>query len=267
MCTKSLTPALPKTVKVRSNQMLNPRIGRIVLEDIVTCQPGQFVMLWLPRVDEKPFSVDAVDPLTVTYAVIGPFTRALQALKPGSKIGWRGPLGHGFDLLGERVLVVTGGVGLASVSHLVCALVTSGKQVDLVVGAKTKAELYDIEILLAMDIKLHVCTDDGSAGFKGYTTQKTEELLAKVKFDHVYACGPEVMLVGLRSILDKAKISYQFSLERYMKCGMGICDMCAIDGFLTCQDGPIFNQDQIARMTEFGMISRIATGQEKNIAH
>jgi dihydroorotate dehydrogenase electron transfer subunit len=255
-------PALPKTVVIKDVVRHNDRIVSLVLDDKIDCVPGQFVMLWLPRIDEKPYSVAIPDPLTVTFAHYGPFTEALGKLKPGDQVGWRGPLGNGFTLTDGKALVVAGGVGLASVSYLIRALRARGAAVDVVVGARTKSELYDLAEMEALGCRVHPTTDDGTHGFHGFTTDQSKALLAENTYDMAYACGPEIMMVKLQAIFDAAAVPYQFSLERYMKCGIGICDLCSIDGLLTCQDGPIFDDKTVAGMTEFGHVYRITTGEE-----
>ncbi len=261
-CCKDLKPALPKAVRILKHEQLNARINRLTLDARIDCQPGQFVMLWIPRVDEKPFSVDGANPLTITYAKFGAFTQALSKLQVGDKVGWRGPLGKGFNLVGQRQLVVAGGVGLASVMDLVRVMCSQKLVVDVVVGAKNQAEIYGLDELRSLGVGVYPCTDDGSVGFKGFTTDQTTLLLTHNKYDQAYACGPEVMLVKLHKLLSEAKLPHQLSLERYMKCGLGICDLCSIDGFLTCQDGPVFNEKQIDQMEEFGKVYRIVTGEE-----
>ena len=255
-------PALPKTVTIKDVVRHNDRITSLVLDAKIDCRPGQFVMLWLPRLDEKPYSVAVPDPLTITFAIYGKFTEALSKLQAGDKIGWRGPLGNGFTLTSGRALVVAGGVGLASVSYLVRALRAQGTAVDVVVGARTGDELYEIQEMTALGCSVYPTTDDGSLGFHGFTTDQSKILMAANRYDQAYACGPEIMMVKLKTIFDEAAVPYQFSLERYMKCGIGICDLCSIDGLLTCKDGPIFDDKTVAGMTEFGHVYRITTGEE-----
>jgi len=255
-------PALPKSVAIKEIRQRTPRVFSVVLDDRIDCQPGQFVMLWIPRLDEKPFSADITDPLTITFAVYGPFTEALSQLTTGDKIGWRGPFGKGFRITGQRVLVVAGGVGLASVSNLIRSLRQQNIETHVIAGARTSEELYDIAEMEAIGCQVFPSTDDGTAGFAGFTPQLTEQLLQEHSYDQVYSCGPEVMMVKLRDLLDAQQVPYQFSLERYMKCAISICDLCSIDGQLCCTDGPVFDQDQLKKMPEFGTVYRITTGEE-----
>ncbi|HNT29923.1 MAG TPA: dihydroorotate dehydrogenase electron transfer subunit [bacterium] len=254
--------AVPNTVKITDITHVNSRMTTIELDARIEMDPGQFIMLWIPRVDEKPFSVVAPDPLTLSVACIGPFTNKLKEMKAGDKLGWRGPYGKGFRIIGKKVLIVGGGCGLASVYHLITACTKQGLAVDVVAAFKTAEEAFLLEEIKATGANVNVCTDDGTEGFKGYATDKVKELIADKTYDQVYSCGPEIMMSLLRDVLDRAKLPYQFSLERYMKCGIGICDKCSINGQLVCQDGPVFNQDQIKQLTEFGKFKRIGTGEK-----
>lgn len=255
-------PALPKSVAIKEMKQRTPRVFSVVLDDQIDCQPGQFVMLWIPRLDEKPFSADITDPLTITFATYGSFTDALSKLKPGDKIGWRGPFGKGFRIAGKKVLVVAGGVGLASVSNLIRTLRQHKIETHVITGARTAEELYDIAEMESIGCQVFPSTDDGSTGFSGFTPQLAEQLMQQNSYDQVYSCGPEVMMVKLGDLLSDKKIPYQFSLERYMKCAISICDLCSIDGQLCCTDGPVFDQDQLSKMPEFGTTYRITTGEE-----
>jgi dihydroorotate dehydrogenase electron transfer subunit len=180
----------------------------------------------------------------------------------GDKLGWRGPYGHGFQIVGKKALIIGGGCGLASVSHLAAVCQQQGIETNVVAAFKNKDEAFLLDELSEAGVTVYPCTDDGSLGYKGFATQKVQELIGSSRYDQVYTCGPEIMMVKLRDILDKAELPYQFSLERYMKCGIGICDQCSINGQLVCKDGPVFNQDQIKLLTEFGKFKRIATGEK-----
>jgi len=254
--------ATPKTVRIKSITQTNPRMTTIVLDDQISMDPGQFIMLWIPGVDEKPFSVAAPSPLTIAVACIGPFTNQLKELKAGDFLGWRGPYGKGFTITGQKILVVGGGCGVASVNFLAQTCAQQGIQTHVVTAFKTAEEAFLIDELQKAGCTLHPCTDDGSLGFQGYAHQQVQELIKANQYDMIYACGPEVMLVALREVLEEASLPYQFSLERYMKCGIGICDQCSINGQLVCQDGPVFDQDQIRQLTELGKFKRAATGEK-----
>ncbi len=104
--------------------------------------PGQFVMLWIPGLDEKPFAIVARDPLTLTVAAVGPFSRALHRMQPGHGVGWRGPFGRGFDLTGTgQALLIGGGYGVAALDFAAAELHKRQVPVTLAVGGRTEQDL------------------------------------------------------------------------------------------------------------------------------
>ena len=113
-------------------------------------------------------------------------------------------------------------------------------------------------------IKTYPATDDGSFGFKGYTTQVLEDLLKNNKIDIVYTCGPELMMKFILDICEKFNIQCELSLERFMKCGIGACGQCCVDngGKTVCKDGPVFQGNVIKNMHEFGKYHRTKSGRK-----
>ena len=97
---------------------------------------------------------------------------------------------------------------------------------------------------------LYITTDDGSKGVKGYATDVFEELMKNEKFDLVYGCGPEIMLKKIFEISGRNKTNCELSLERYMKCGFGVCGQCAIDDKLVCMDGTVFNSAKLFSLSK-----------------
>jgi dihydroorotate dehydrogenase electron transfer subunit len=253
----------------------------------VQIHPGQFVMVWVPGVDEIPMSVSRVLPeheITITVAAVGNATEALHTLSIDSLIGIRGPYGNWYSPRSGTAIIIGGGIGMASVLPLFYQLLdfqheeTSGKpdQIIFIEGARTDGELmYTEEIanLVARENGLELCTDDGSCGFHGYVTDKFEEVLkAKIEKQQaistkslltVYSCGPEIMLKKVFDICEKYRVDLQVSLERMMRCGFGICGLCALEptGLLVCKDGPIFTNDQLRQTTDFGKYHRDFSGK------
>ena len=111
-----------------------------------------------------------------------------------------------------------------------------------------------------------ITTDDGSAGEKCQCHEVLGEIAKKGKFSQILCCGPELMMKEVLDISVKENIPAQFSLERYMKCGIGICGSCSIDpgGLLVCKDGPVFNSEML-RDTEFGRYKRDAAGSRYDL--
>ena len=225
-------------------------------------RPGQFLMLWIPRHDEVPMAYSFVgDPLGITVREYGDATRALAAAsKPGYRVGVRGPYGNAFAIEGTRALAVTGGVGIASVIAAVEAFAARGITIETAFGARTKEDLTLLDRVEACG-PVHVATDDGTAGHHGFVTDIAAKLLEDARFDMVLTCGPEVMMKKVVDTANARGIRVQASLERYMKCGIGICDACVLDDRLVCADGPIFWGEELAKSRDFGRWRRNISGQ------
>lgn len=229
--------------------------------------PGQFIMLWLPDIDEKPFSISQQDEkeFGVTILKVGKFTEELFKLKEGDKVGIRGPYGHGFTLKKGNTVLVGGGCGVAPLGLLADELKKLGSNINFITGARCKDSLIFQDRLENAKITTLPATDDGSFGFKGFTTQLLEDFLSKNKVEIVYSCGPEIMMKFIIDICEKNNIPCEVSLERFMKCGIGVCGHCCMDnsGALACKDGPVFSGKTAKDMTEFGNYRR--TDSEKKV--
>lgn len=231
--------------------------------------PGQFIMLWLPRIDEKPFSISYQDKnrFAVTVMKIGPFTEKLFKLKEGDKVGIRGPYGSTFKIGGKNVALVGGGCGTAPMGFLADELKKAGANVHFIIGAKSENFLIYLDRMKKSKIKTIIATDDGSAGTKGFTTDVLKHLIRKKRIDKVYSCGPEVMLKGVVEICMENSIPCEVSMERYMKCGFGICGQCCVDnlGVRVCKEGPVFSGKIVRKMKEFGKHKRTASGKKVSL--
>jgi len=224
-------------------------------------QPGQFVMVWIPRYDELPMALSYLGPVKgITVHAYGDATKALSLFNLGDRIGIRGPYGNMFKLEGEKVLAVAGGTGMASLIAPVEAFAQQGAQVTTAVGAKTAEELLFADRAGASG-EVHISTDDGTRGFHGFVPALAEKLMEKHSFDLVIACGPERMLKAVVDLASKRGVRLQASLERYMKCGIGICDACAFDDRLVCVDGPVFSGETLAASEDFGRFRRDKSGR------
>ncbi len=220
--------------------------------------PGQFVMVWIRGVDEIPMALSYENAITVQK--VGPATAALFELDVCDSLGIRPPSGSGFDIKKGRILLIAGGVGAAPLAPLAERASSSGINVTTLLGARTKDELLFRERFEAAG-ELRIATDDGSSGTRGYVTQLLEE---SGTFDQIYCCGPEVMM---KTVLDAVNPSVvQFSLHRYIKCGIGICGACCIDGLRVCRDGPVFS-GEVLKDTEFGVYTRNERGEKVSVNH
>jgi dihydroorotate dehydrogenase electron transfer subunit len=240
-----------------------PSIKTIRLAGDFEAIAGQFVMVWVPGVDEFPMSLSYTgEGFGVTYQVLGDGTKALGNKRPGEKIGIRGPYGKGFAIHGKRLLAVGGGTGMAPLGLFVEDAVEHKASVTAIVGARTAKELLFESRCRKAGAEVLITTDDGSTGFKGLATELANEILAKKKFDMVYACGPEKMVVGLLSLVKGKSLGLQASLERHMKCGIGICDSCALDGKHVCRDGPVFADTELRSFEQLGKTKLDVTGRK-----
>ena len=244
-----------RVFRVRSQVDETPSIKTVRMDGRLDAIPGQFVMVWVPGVDEFPMSVSYIgEQFGVTYKVLGDGTRALASLGPGDSLGIRGPYGRGFTVKGRRILAVAGGTGMACLSPLIERARADGVSVDVVLGARTKSEILMHERCVKTGAQIHVTTDDGSEGVKGFATDGARSLLDKEAYDGVFTCGPERMMVGVLQASRAFGVPLQASLERHMKCGIGVCDSCAIDGRHICIDGPVFSGEELMTLTELGKV-------------
>jgi dihydroorotate dehydrogenase electron transfer subunit len=226
----------------------NPKTFSFELDAEMTSIPGQFAMLWLPGVDEKPFSISGTAPLMFTISRVGPFSEMLLEREVGDTVWVRGPFGRGFSATTGRVLLVGGGYGAAPLYHLARTLGAGAPRhdaqppvVEAALGARTAAEILFAERFQRIGVPVHPATEDGSAGARGRVTDVVAPLLATGRFDRLCACGPEGMLERLDELAREAGISAELSYEAYMRCGVGICGACEHRGRLVCMDGPVFD--------------------------
>ena len=216
-------------------------------------------MLWIPGVDEIPFSILDCEPggsLSVAVKKVGEATSALHSKKIGDLVGLRGPFGNGFTLAEGRILMVGGGTGNAPLIFLAKRLASMKTKVTFVTGAKTKEELILTDELEKLCKKGNVvaATEDGSYGPKCLATEPVDSLLSGEQFDMVYACGPEQMLRKVLNSTEEHGVNFEASLERLMRCAVGLCGSCVIGKFRVCRDGPVFSGEKLKMVKkEFGV--------------
>lgn len=243
-----------------------PGIKSFFFKGNMGARPGQFLMVWLPEVDEKPITVSSQseDEFSILVCAVGPFSNKMHQLKIGDNLGFRGPYGNNFDLSGcKYIACVAGGYGAASLGFLSEEAVKKGIKVDFIIGAREK-DLLLFEKRLDIDgVTYHASTDDGSCGHKGFCTQVLEKNMADNKYDKVFSVGPEMMMKKVVEICEAKDVPAEISLERYMKCGFGICGQCCVDdtGERVCVEGTIFDSERLKKVKEFGAYHRDATGK------
>ncbi|HLD21602.1 MAG TPA: dihydroorotate dehydrogenase electron transfer subunit [Patescibacteria group bacterium] len=232
--------------------------------------PGQFVMLWIPGIDQKPFSIaeDTEKTFTVTVFKIGTFTNKLWTFKKGDQIGVSGPFGKPYQWKPQtHIIAVGGGYGAAPLAYLLRKATENKCTVELLLGARRKNLLLYTK---KFPKQTAVATDDGSAGHKGFVTELLEQRLkalspAQKKRTVVCVCGPEPMEVAAARMAKKYGVPSQISIERYIKCGIGVCGQCCIDdsGEPMCQCGPVISGKKALSLEEFGAYHRDASGQKQ----
>lgn len=234
----------------------------------ISATPGQFILLWIPRVDMKPFGVSYYyeDGFGVTVCRVGKFTEKLFEKKIGDYVGIQGPYGKSFSANAKNAVLVGGGYGTAPLSFLVDELLKKGAKITFIIGAKTKEALIYESRFENSGVNMIYMTDDGSSEKKGFATDALKDAVSQDKnIDMIYTCGPEIMMKKVIEISDENNINCEASLERYMKCGFGICGQCCVDdsGICACKEGPVFTKEFIKKnISEFGKYKRDKTGNK-----
>jgi len=276
MSSISLQSSLPKTYKIIDITQETENVRIYTFDGSLGAKPGQFLMVWLPGVDEKPFSVAFDDGATtrIAFFAVGPMSEALAQCNVGDLVGLRGPYGTHYEWEpGQHLALVAGGYGAAPMFFLASEAGQHGTTIDVIVGARAKEHLLFLDKLESLpNVALHIATDDGSQGFKGYNVTVLEKMLEVTQdtktddpaVDQVFACGPEIMLKATLGICNKYDVPCQLSMERYMKCGYGICGNCVMDplGVRMCVEGPVVKGEVANKLEEFGKYHRDSVGRK-----
>ena len=224
--------------------------------------PGQFIMVWIPGVDEIPLSLSMMESKgasAITVKRVGVASTKIHSLKSGDIVGIRGPYGHGFTLMTGDVMLVAGGIGMAPLAPLAKNLAKLSAQITLIMGAATRSELvFPNRIKRELsNIEIIITTEDGSYGWKGLATDPAEERLARQRFNMIYTCGPEKMIQKMFQLAELYNTPIQVSLERIIRCSIGLCGSCVIGKFRVCKDGPVFTSEQLREVKdELGTFKR-----------
>lgn len=249
-------------------------ISTIYFKDelVKEAKPGQYIMVWVPGADEVPMSISNIDHnglSSITVRNVGTTTEILDSIAPGSKLGIRGPYGNHYEVVGENPLIVAGGSGAASLLPLVYAFLKKGVTPTFLLGGRSSDQLlFEDELIALLREKVVISTDDGSMGYSGYASGYAALLMAENNYDQVYTCGPELMMVKVYYETEKLEIPIQASLERYVKCAVGLCGNCAVGPYRVCKDGPIFNTEMLnAIRDEFGISHMDASGIKVRVNH
>ena len=236
---------------VLSNEPLTGSVWRMILggDTQWITAPGQFVNIALEgRYLRRPISVCDYDERTITliYKVVGDGTAQMSRMAPGVRIDLLTGLGNGFstDADTRRPLLVGGGVGVPPLYNLARRLLAEGREVQVVLGFNTAAEVFYADEFRALGCDVTVATADGSAGVAGFVT--TAIAARGLDFDYFYACGPLPML---RAVDKAAKTDGQLSFEERMGCGFGACMGCSWrtknGSKRICKDGPVLERGEL----------------------
>lgn len=227
--------------------------------------PGQFNMLYVFGVGEVPISIsgDPTQPETLVHTTraVGTVTKVMHELKRGESIGVRGPYGHHWPIgeaVGHDVVIVAGGIGLAplrpALYHIVSQRELYGKVV-LLYGTRSPEDILFRDELMhwrsRFDLDVFVTVDYGDESWRGNIGVVTN-LIPKAPFDPLHTvamvCGPEVMMRFTAMALAKRGVSNNniyVSMERNMKCGIGLCGHCQFGPHFICKDGPVYPYSRI----------------------
>jgi dihydroorotate dehydrogenase electron transfer subunit len=263
-----LSTSLTTVNKLRTTEIVvvkteSPSVKTFVFTDRLCskAKPGQFLMLWIPGIDEIPLSImdTSNGVVSVSVKALGDATRHLHSMEAGQTVGVRGPFGTRFTESRGRVLLISGGTGTAPLLFLAKQLAAKTERLSFVEGAKTKDELLFIKELkgVCSEKNIITTTDDGTYGLQCMVTEPLAKLLEREKFDMIYTCGPEVMVKKIFELTEQRKLPLEASLERLMRCGIGLCGSCVIGKYRVCRDGPVFNSAQLREVKDELGISKI----------
>ena len=233
--------------------------------------PGQFVEVSIPGIGEAPISISSSPTHSGSFQMVvrnaGTVTRAIHSLKPGDKVGIRGPFGTHFPvdslMKGKDIIFICGGLGLVPVRSAINYVLDNREDygdVQILFGARTPADRLFIDEVVEWTSKENVnymeTVDRGDEQWKGnvgvITTLMTDMMLDQAKTIAII-CGPPVMykfaILSLKN-MGMADQNIYMSLERNMKCGVGKCGHCQINHLYVCQDGPVFRWADISEVPE-----------------
>lgn len=249
------------TCEVTSHHELAPDHFRLVLHCpeiaaaskagqfcMIEVQPGYYPFLRRPMCFERIFK----DSVSILYKIEGEGTRLMSALSPGQTVNIQGPLGKPFPLEKKfsRHIMVAGGIGIAPFPALAEAIIaTLGITPEIIIAARNETMLLCENEFHQMGCKVHLATDDGSAGQKAFASEVLRGL-APGPDTIAYSCGPMPMMKATHQVCEALGIRCLASLEAEMACGDGVCLGCVVEAKVeieaermvrVCYDGPVFD--------------------------
>jgi len=223
-------------------------------ESLPKLTPGQFINIEIKNTSEiflrRPFSVYEVDyeqnTISLIVKILGRGSKKLTEITKGESLSIIFPLGKGFTYpnINDKILLIGGGRGVAPMVFLAKESGLSRENVSLLLGAKTIEDHVNVDDYHQYG-NLYFTTEDGSLGEKGFVTQHSVFQNNLIKYDKIYACGPDAMMKAVAKEAKKASVFCEVSLENLMACGFGVC-LCCIEptvkgNLCVCTEGPVFN--------------------------
>lgn len=267
-------PMIPRVFSVVGTHLDTRDTVTLALEPIdgppLAHRAGQFTMLHAFGVGEVPISIcgdpTRPGPLLHTIRDVGSVTHALVTATPGTTIGVRGPFGTGWDVadgMGGDIVIVTGGIGLAPLRPAIWEVASQRADYDRVVllyGARSPDDIIFAEDMAAWAAKhgivVEVTVDYGPPSWAGRVGLVTT-LVTRAGFDPLHTlalvCGPEVMMRHAATALMARGVPdtrIRLSMERNMKCGVGLCGHCQLRELFLCVDGPVLGYDRLAPLMD-----------------
>ena len=242
-------------VLVVENKSLSADFCVIEVESTVKLpefKPGQFAQLKVDNSPEtflrRPISIHDVNMAQNRFKMlvqaVGKGTETLYRLKAGNYLNIIAPLGNGFSLPDKvaKPLLVGGGTGIAPLLFLGKYLKNNGFEPEFLLGFRNSERVILIEEFASIGA-VHITTEDGSVGEKGFVTDHS--IFSDKNVDMIYCCGPDAMMKAVASHCVNNNITCEVSLENLMACGYGICLCCVVDSVrgnvCACTEGPVFN--------------------------
>lgn len=269
-------PMMPQLVRINKLVWETEHVYTIYLtpndemESGFIFKPGQFNMLYVYGMGEAAISISSSPykskTLIHTIHKVGTVTSALSKYKKGDYIGLRGPFGSSWPVetaIGKDVCIIAGGIGLAPLRPTIYTLFKNRKdygKIYILYGARTPQDLlYRVELeqwSKLFDVEVHVTVDRGDQSWKG-NIGFAAQLLSYIDVDKnntvSMVCGPEIMMkYTIEDLLENGipEENVYLSLERNMKCAIGLCGHCQFGPKFICKDGPVFSYPEISYLFE-----------------
>lgn len=241
---------------VSEKQFLNTSFFKLKLKsakNLPGIKPGQFVEVQVNSDSKvllrRPISINDVNfetnEISLIIQTVGQGTKELAKISIGEEVNLVYPLGNGFEVKGESVLLIGGGVGIAPLLYLAKQFNAKGVKADVLLGFRSQEQMIALDEFEKCS-NVYISTQDGSVGEKGLVIENS---IFSKSHDIIYTCGPTPMMKAIAEYALKNNIECYASLENKMACGIGAC-LCCVQNTTeghkcTCTEGPVFNVKDI----------------------